>query len=493
MMDLPPPPPPMYICSYDPPSPEASKENLAATTHTDPPAADASGVTSEFATSGGSPESSCDASAEESKTRGETSTAYPGKNVTEDSADGRPASSLVSSSTLTATMLLTPESGHSPLPPHALRVSPVPTSSSLEFTDDFTMTPPSSDVTFASNFYDNSKDSTIDMETPEATPQLSETVGSVSSTPIDLTLSLVPDTMDTSAHMSETSQDVLSATATSDDLLSPLPKSTSEDISQGNEDDDSLSARNDVITERSDLDTLVFPSTANTSTTEMAQMSSPFSTEPPSLFSLPTDSDTISAEFDSLAADTLSPTGDFDSLALEADTCSVTTFTTAVTTDAYMLSSSSPGVSDTAYATADKAFTSRPSSLSPFLDSKSSTPHLSDSSLMTSEGTVSSGSQYPVCPSSFSPSPHSSTFAVSSARAMASSQHRPDHKVTNTERVQREPPQALPQNLQTLEGGDSHFRLSPNQGVQPQAMEFSLEYPHYQLSQKYLPLLHTLK
>lgn len=468
-----PPPPPT------PPVRQASKENLAATTHTDPPAADASGVTSEFATSGGSPESSCDASAEESKTRGETSTAYPGKNVTEDSADGRPASSLVSSSTLTATMLLTPESGHSPLPPHALRVSPVPTSSSLEFTDDFTMTPPSSDVTFASNFYDNSKDSTIDMETPEATPQLSETVGSVSSTPIDLTLSLVPDTMDTSAHMSETSQDVLSATATSDDLLSPLPKSTSEDISQGNEDDDSLSARNDVITERSDLDTLVFPSTANTSTTEMAQMSSPFSTEPPSLFSLPTDSDTISAEFDSLAADTLSPTGDFDSLALEADTCSVTTFTTAVTTDAYMLSSSSPGVSDTAYATADstmasataspaftesctitpvpndyltplstnptttpipspiptEAFTSRPSSLSPFLDSKSSTPHLSDSSLMTSEGTVSSGSQYPVCPSSFSPSPHSSTFAVSSARAMASSQHRPDHKVTNTERL----------------------------------------------------------
>ncbi|XP_063610882.1 LOW QUALITY PROTEIN: mucin-2-like [Penaeus indicus] len=533
MMDLPPPPPPMYICSYDPPSPEvkseydpqlppqfaaaakqqqfpqapppappppprtgppprpsppppptppvrqASKENLAATTHTDTPAAEALAVTSEIATSAGSPESSCEASGEESKTRGETSTAYPGKNVTEDSADGRPASSLVSSSTLTATMLLTPESGLSPLPPHALRVSPVPTSSSLEFTDDFTMTPPSSDVTFASNFYDNSKDSTIDMETPEVTPQLSEIVGSVSSTPIDLTLSLVPDSMDTSTHISETSHDVLSATVTSDDALSPLPKSTSEDISQGNEDDDSLSARNDVITERSDLDTLVFPSTANTSTTEMAQMSSPFSTEPPSLFSLPTDSDTISAEFDSLAADTLSPTGDFDSLALEADTCSVTTFTTAVTTDAYMLSSSSPGVSDTAYATADstmasataspaftesctitpvpndyltplstnptttpipspiptEAFTSRPSSLSPFLDSKSSTPHLSESSLVISEGTASSGSQYPVCPSSFSPSPHSSTFAVSSARTMASSQHRPDHKVTNAESI----------------------------------------------------------
>ncbi|XP_047498105.1 mucin-17-like isoform X1 [Penaeus chinensis] len=549
MMDLPPPPPPMYICSYDPPSPEvkseydpqlppqfasaakqqqfpqasppvppppprtgppprpsppppptppvrqASKENLAAITHTDTPAAEALAVTSEIATSAGSPESSCEASGEESKTRGETSTAYPDKNVTEDSANGRPASSLVSSSTLTATMLLTPESGLSPLPPHALRVSPVPTSSSLEFTDDFTMTPPSSDVTFASNFYDNSKDSTIDMETPEVTPQLSETVGSVSSTPVDLTLSLVPDSMDTSTQMSETSQDVLSATVTSDDALSPLPKSTSEDISQGNEDDDSLSARNDVITERSDLDTLVFPSTANTSTTEMAQMSSPFSTEPPSLFSLPTDSDTISAEFDSLAADTLSPTGDFDSLALEADTCSVTTFTTAVTTDAYMLSSSSPGVSDTAYATADstmasataspaftesctitpvpndyltplstnptttpipspiptEAFTSRPSSLSPFLDSKSSTPYLSESSLVTSEGTASSGSQHLVCPS-FSPSPHSSTFAVSSARTMASSQHRPDHKVTNTER------------LVASQSSESHMKSTSTQG-----------------------------
>ncbi|XP_042868604.1 SH3 domain-containing protein C23A1.17-like isoform X2 [Penaeus japonicus] len=549
MMDLPPPPPPMYICSYDPPSPEvkseydpqlppefasaakqqsfrqapppvpppprsgppprpsppppptppvrqASKENLAATTHTDTPAVDATAATSEITTSAGSPESSCEASGEESKTRGETSTAYPGKNVTEDSVDGRPASSLVSSSTLTATMLLTPESGLSPLPPHALRVSPVPTSSSLEFTDDITMTPPSSDVTFASNFYDNSKDSTLDMETPEATPQLSETIGSMSSTPVDLTLPLVPDGMDTSTHMSETSQDVLSGTATSDDALSPLPKSTSEEVSQGNEDDDSLSARNDVITERSDLDTLVFPSTANTTTTEMAQMSSPFSTEPPSLFSLPTDSDTISADFDSLAADTLSPTGEFDSLALDADTCSVTTFTTAITTDAYILSSS-PGVSDTAYATADstmasataspaftesctitpvpndyltplstnptttpipspiptETLTSRPSSLSPFLDSKSSTPFLSESSLVSSEGTLSSGSQYPVCPSSLYPSPHSSNFTVPSARTMTSSQHRPEHKVTNTER-----------RLVTSQSSEPHTNSTSTQG-----------------------------
>ncbi|XP_042230597.1 SH3 domain-containing protein C23A1.17-like isoform X1 [Homarus americanus] len=401
--DLPPPPPPhlfldvshkpppLYICSYDPPSPEikseydpqlppgfstqtkhfplspqpppvpppprptppppptppvrqASRENLAIQTHP-------SNGDNTIAVSEGTAYTAPDES-KVSRVPSNTTDEYF-KHIQEGTSDDRPPSSIISSSTLTATFLQTPESGMSPLPPHALRVSPVSTdaitpSSQLTGTDDLTMTPTFSDLIYTPNFYDNSKDSTLDMDTPEATPQLSVTPGTPSFTPAEEAVSPVPTKSQT------------------DYALSPQ-------YGVGKHDSDSESERTDYLfSERSYLETLVGSNTATTTTAGQAQIFSPMSTEPTSLFSLPTDSDTISADFDSFAADTLSPTAEYDFLSADVETSSVDTHVTASVVG-MNITSASPGISDTAYTTADSALGS--ATMSPaFTESCTITP-----------------------------------------------------------------------------------------------------------------------
>ncbi|XP_064104165.1 mucin-2-like [Macrobrachium nipponense] len=448
--DLPPPPPPqvllnlesqphpLYICSYDPPSPEikseydpklppgfplnaahdpgsplppplpppprptppppptppvrqASRENLNIPPHESESAGDS--LSSQAFTKRSSGLYLASAEGTQSKVSDNaTDCRYPSKNVTdttvstEDSLDGRAVSSGLSSSTLTATLLLTPESGLSPLPPHALRVSPVPTDAitvtSLQ-TDDFTTTSGTSN-TSTPNIFD-SRDTTFDIDTPEVTPQLSEILGTHSPTPCEVKMNSIMDEIlndnasgsEVTPHLSDISgshsatptevkiksvdddspEDVEFDRAARRDSLSiklessiTSPPETLESERLGDVGDatgnESLSESIDYsLTERITTDSL----TVN-SNTGVAQMSSPFSTEPPSLFSLPTDSDTISADMDPLSADMLSPMGDFESYPADVET---STIDSAATRGVDVFLTSSSGYSDTAYATAD--------------------------------------------------------------------------------------------------------------------------------------------
>ncbi|XP_066937743.1 mucin-17-like isoform X2 [Macrobrachium rosenbergii] len=445
--DLPPPPPPqvllnlesqphpLYICSYDPPSPEvkseydpklppgfpskaahdpvsplppplpppprptppppptppvrqAPRENLNTPPHESESADDS--LSSQAFTKKSSGLYLASAEVTQSKDSDDvTGCRYPSKSVTdtpvstEDSLDGRAVSSGLSSSTLTATLLLTPESGLSPLPPHALRVSPVPTDAitvtSLQ-TDDFTTTSGTSN-TSTPNIFD-SRDTTFDIDTPEVTPQLSEILGTHSPTPCEVKMNSIMDEIlndnasgsEVTPHLSdisgshsatptevkiksvdeETPEDAEFDRAARRDSLSikleastTSPPETLESERLGDATGtESLSESIDYsLTERITTDSL----TVN-SNTGVAQMSSPFSTEPPSLFSLPTDSDTISADMDPLSADMLSPMGDLEPYPADVETSTVDSVATRGV-DAFLTSSS--GYSDTAYATAD--------------------------------------------------------------------------------------------------------------------------------------------
>ncbi|XP_068221698.1 mucin-2-like [Palaemon carinicauda] len=444
--DLPPPPPPqqllmnmesqmhpLYICSYDPPSPEikseydpklppgfpcdskqssvsplppplpppprptppppptppvrqASRENIDV-----PPSDSESSDNNSLASQAFTKESSglylASGEGTQTKDSGDgTSCRYPSKTVndtplsTDDSLDGRAVSSGLSSSTLTATLLLTPESGLSPLPPHALRVSPVPTDAntvtSLQ-TDDLTSTIETSN-TSTPNIFD-SRDTTFDIDTPEVTPQLSEILGTHSPTPCEVKMNSIMDEIlngdgsEVTPHLSEISgshsatpveermrsvdaetreevelNTAMKRAALSIKLEGPTssPPDTSESERLGDATGtESLSESTDYsLTER------ITNSLTINSNTEVAQMSSPFSTEPPSLFSLPTDSDTISADMDPLSADILSPMGEFECYPADVETSTIDSVATRGM-DAFLTSSS--GYSDTAYATAD--------------------------------------------------------------------------------------------------------------------------------------------
>ncbi|XP_071537296.1 uncharacterized protein [Panulirus ornatus] len=323
------------------------------------------------------------------------------KNIKEGTPDGRPPSSLISSSTLTATFLQTPESGMSPLPPHALRVSPLPTDAitpSSQMTDDFTMTPLSSDMTYTSNFYDTSKDSTIDLDTPDATPQLSETPGTNPCTPTGEAVSPV---------LSKSPEDtaVLPHYLSSPYEIGDRPDSSRSECSLLVDEKDSASEKtNSTLTDRSNLETLVGLNTATSTTTGHAQMSSPLSTEPPSLFSLPTDSDTISADFDSFGADALSPAAEFDSLLADVDT-SVDTNVNGRALDTHLTNSSS-GFSDTAYATAESALDS--ATISPaFTESCTITPVPHDHRTPLSTNPTATPIPSPIPTEALSPTPSS--------------------------------------------------------------------------------------
>nr|XP_045592215.1 uncharacterized protein LOC123754096 [Procambarus clarkii] len=428
------PPPPLYIQSYDPPSPEikseydpplprgfssqsehpksnwslpppprpsppppptppvrqASRENLAVLPHS--PVVEKSSVreSSEYKTP------------EDSKTpqsSNETADDFH-KHIME-----RPPSSIISSSTLTATFLQTPESGMSPLPPHALRISPVSTDAitpSSQITDtDFTLTPTFSDLTSTPNFYDN-KDSTLDMDTPEVTPQLSETPGTSPDSPTAVSISPVPRKFDPDKTL--LLPPYFSSPTTSE--ISDAAHSTMSKLSPSKFDSESESEKNSsAFSESSDFGTLVGPNTTTTSTAGQAQILSPVSTELPSLFSLPTDSDTISADFDSFAADTLSPSAEFDPFAADVETSSVDTLVTGGTVDVQM-TSSSPGFSDTAYATADSALGS--ATMSPaFTDSCTITPLPTDYFTPISTNATTTPNPSPITTEALSPIPSS--------------------------------------------------------------------------------------
>ncbi|KAK7071144.1 hypothetical protein SK128_014060, partial [Halocaridina rubra] len=438
--DLPPPPPPLvllnmeskpaplYICSYDPPSPEikseydpklppgfplkysspppvpppprptppppptppvrqASKENLEIS------ASISAGESDSLAAASFTNAKSSDFLGTIEKTESkdsfeEGSNNYPVKGDTDEYFDGRPDSSILSSSTQTATLLLTPESGLSPLPPHALRVSPVPTdantSASSQLTDDLT-TSVSSEATTPIIF--DSRDTTFDIDTPEVTPQLSEILGTHSPTPNEVKINSLMDELLADADSIESEvtpqpseiSGTHSPTPTEERLLSvhdvsivnaglvttlqetnsciivaetstpeiPVPSKIDRD---GDINEFDSVSENSVytFTERINTD-IITDSLTSTSHTEVAQMSSPFSTEPPSLFSLPTDSDTVSGDIDSLTADTLSSAAELQSYTIDIDTSTVDSIATTNRAPE-MLYTSSSGFSESSYA-----------------------------------------------------------------------------------------------------------------------------------------------
>ncbi|KAK3855942.1 hypothetical protein Pcinc_037682 [Petrolisthes cinctipes] len=251
-------------------------------------------------------------------------------------------SSLMSSSTLTATYLQTPDSTVSPLPPHALRVSPVPTEavSPSVLSDDLSATPFSSELASTPNFLNLSKDSTIDMDTPEPTPEVSENNTTPPGTPA---LQITPPGTPDSGKDSWSTP--LQRSSNGSGISSDFPESLKSECGEGRmkrERGNSLASQ-----DTTGGDTIA------TVTTGPAIMASPFSSEPPSLLSLP--SDTFSGDVESMTTDTTFSNIDCDSVMGDIEVATVDSYATTKTQTTHLTSQSSPTLSDTAYTTAESA------------------------------------------------------------------------------------------------------------------------------------------
>ena len=305
--DLPPPPPltlwqemtsPCYMCCYDPPSPEVKSEydpklppgfffkpdifpsspppppvppppRPSFPCHSTPPVREMCGASS--------PPNNATTYSDTLALHPETAVESGG--CEDQSIETCSTSSLMSSSTLTASYFQTPDSVSSPLPPHALRVSPLSnddvTLSSQVSSDCIT---PSTDVSLTpTNFLSGSQEHTLCSNTSKLLPHASE----LTETLYDASLS--PDPPLAFLFVAPKVEQQGSSTQTPE-TYTRMESIKSEDGS-------------------------FIPSEVSCTTTDTvgpAIMSSPLSTDTPSLPSLPTDMDSVSSGIGSLTTDTWS-------------------------------------------------------------------------------------------------------------------------------------------------------------------------------------------
>ncbi|MPC08027.1 UPF0692 protein C19orf54 [Portunus trituberculatus] len=310
--DLPPPPPhtlwqeitsPCYMCCYDPPSPEVKSEydpklppGFSSTPDIfpsspplvhpppppNPPVLHMSGVSSSLH----NVSTFSDLMASHSKSTEES------PNCENYSLETCSSASLASSSTLTAADFQTQDSDLSSLPPHDLRVSPLSTDTvTLSSQVSIGSITPSRDVSLTPSFLSASHEYMFCSNTSELLTQASVLMDTFHDT------SLSSDPLLSSSFVALKSEHQGSSTQT------PGPYRRMESIKSE--------------------DGSFVPSEVSYSTTDTAGpaiMSSPLSTDIPSIPSLPTDLDSVSSGFGSLTTDTWSFSTEVDSQLEDAST-----------------------------------------------------------------------------------------------------------------------------------------------------------------------------